>query len=140
MRNLGSLLRSGSAFAHIAYCHYYKCFCGKSQYEMQEFKPIRVVIRIGFLLLFWTAGNRSVNFHDSITPSLVVLANYDSQKQALWWGRGWYTLLQSRNLLKNHTLHGFSKRESSRVRRSLAFLVTILYQIGRGSVKYVFTK
>ena len=104
MRNLGSLLRSGSAFAHIAYCHYYKCFYGKSQYEMQEFKPIRVVIRIGFLFVVCGSGVPYKIRTVLENPESHGLVNRESQKQALWWGGGKYTLTKPRNLLKNHTL------------------------------------
>lgn len=68
-------------------------------------------------------------------PESLGLVNQDSQKSARCRDGCGIPSRSQPCLIKNHTLHGFSKRESSRVRRSLAFLVTILYQTGYGSVK-----
>ena len=82
-------------------------------------------IRVGFSCVVWCSWRYTVKFSDfsnTLTVNFVVLANYEIQKEALWWGGGKSTLLQPHKLIKNTRGRTFFKKRNGRVRRSLAFL------------------
>ena len=111
-RNLGSLLRSGSAFAHIAICHYYTECNGESQVCSKEIKPVRVVILIGFLFVVSVVGATLKFMGCKTLAESLGLVNQESRKNRPGSGRDWYALSNVRSLLKNHTQQSLFKKRS----------------------------
>ena len=94
------------------YCHYYNIFGGKSQYENKEFKPIWVVIQVGFLCVVLCSWRYTVKLRLQVPPEYRSFGELRFSKTSPVVGIGVvYPFRYTEPIKKSHATEPFEKED-----------------------------